>query len=229
VRAVRAIIVADGDVPLPGAIGALLAEHGPADDTLVVAADGGAIKAVALGLWPDVVVGDADSLPSDRIEELRRDGVEVLVHPAQKDESDTELAVREAIDRGAQQILLLGGFGGDRVEHTIANLLLLTLPDLAGRDVVLIDGPSTVRVIGVDGPATLEVRGDAGDYVSLLPLSTRVEGVTTAGLAYPLDGATLEQGPARGLSNELLGSVGSVSIDDGRLAVVHTRRSDAAR
>ncbi len=218
----RAIIVADGDVKGGDAVRRVL--HASQGDDLVVAADGGAIKARRIGLEPSIVVGDGDSLAPETIEELRRDGVEVIVHPPQKGESDTELALREALARGAQDIVIIGAFGGSRLEHSVANLLLLTLPELADRDVALIDGPSIVRVIGASGPGRLSIDGDIGDYVSLLALSEHVDGVTTSGLLYPLSDATLLQGPTRGLSNELSADRAEVRTRSGRLAVIHTRR-----
>jgi thiamine pyrophosphokinase len=219
-----AIIVADGEVRSGSAVSRVLAEAA-AQPTLVVAADGGAIKAERLKLVPDVVVGDGDSLPANRAEQLRASGVEVIVHPIAKNESDTELAIREAVSRGATSLIVLGAFGGNRVEHSIANLMLLALPEAQGLDVSLVDGASTVRLIG--GAAhTLELHGAPGDYVSLLPLSECVEGVTTDGLRFPLDAETLYQGPARGLSNELIGADGSVTTRSGRLAVIHTARAD---
>ena len=222
----RAIIVADGDVRQGPALSLALARPVEAGSSspLVVAADGGALKAISLGLQPDLVVGDGDSLAPERIAELRRDGVEVIVHPADKDESDTELAVREALARGASSVVIVGAFGGARLEHSVANLLLLTLPELAGLDAALVDGPSTARAIGVDGPGHVLVTGQAGDYVSLLPLSEGVDGVTTEGLRFALRDAALVQGSTRGLSNELLVARGAVHTRSGRLAVIHTYR-----
>jgi thiamine pyrophosphokinase len=216
-----ALIVADGDVPSRATIDRLFAPAAQRD-LLVIAADGGALKAVALGLRLQVVVGDADSLSSADADRLRADGVEVLVFPPDKDESDTELAVREALHRGAERLVIVGAFGGRRFEHALANVLLLTLPELRGRDVCLADGASVLRVLF--GGERLEITGQPGDYVSLLPLTEEAAGVTTEGLAYPLLGATLSQGPARGLSNELSGVRASVSLDAGRLAVIHTQR-----
>ena len=192
------------------------------DPWLVIAADGGALKAVHLGLRPDVVVGDGDSLPIDRAEVLRAAGVEVIVHPAEKDESDTELAIGEALARGATRIVILGAMGGARLEHSLANVLLLSLPALANVDARIVDGDSDLRVIGHSGPASVEINGTVGDYVSLLPLTDSVDGVTTRDLRYPLSDATLTQGPARGLSNELSAPTGVVSTRSGRLAVIHT-------
>ena len=214
----NALIVADGDMPDRADVDRLMA---PGGADLVVAADGGALKAQALGLVPDVVVGDSDSLPAAAADELRAAGVPVIVHPSAKDESDTELAVREALTRGATTLTVIGAFGGARLEHTIANLLLLAMPELAGRDARLADGASVVRLL--EPGAALAIDGRQGDFVSLLPLAQRVEGVTTDGLEFPLRDEALTQGPARGLSNVMTSDSATVRLRAGRLLVVHTR------
>jgi len=210
----RALVVADGDVRL---------RPSDSDGRLVIAADGGLLKAKAAGIRPDVVVGDFDSVPAGAVESAEADGMQVLRYPTSKDESDTELAVREAISRGATDVEIAGALGGQRIDHTLANLLLLASPDLDA-SLAIVDGPVTVRVIGQRGAERLEIDGGPGDLVSLLPLSEQVVGVTTGGLAYPLSGATLRQGPTLGLSNELVGTRARVAVERGRLAIVHTRR-----
>jgi thiamine pyrophosphokinase len=217
------LIVADGDVPSRTAVDRLL---GGAPQ-LVIAADGGALKAEALGFEPRVVVGDVDSLAPAEVERIRATGAEIVIRPADKDESDTELALNEALDRGATRIVIVGGFGGRRIEHTLANILLIATERLKGRDICLADGASTLRVM--HNGESLEINGSAGDYVSLLPLTWHVSGVTTVGLRYALTKEMLEQGPARGLSNELTTGSATIQIDQGRLAVVHTRRSEVDR
>ena len=212
------LIVADGDVPTRDAVDRLLGVVGA---ELVIAADGGALKASALGFPVDVVVGDFDSLAPADVELFRARGADVVIHPAAKDESDTELAVREALARGATSILIVGAFGGARLEHTIANLLLLAMPELAGRDVRLADGASEVRLLDGDAPLTIE--GQRGDFVSLFPLAPVTDGVTTSGLEFALADEALMQGPARGLSNVMTGERATVSARNGRLLVVHTR------
>lgn len=214
-----ALVVADGDVPPLGRFAGRLGAS--TDDALVICADGGLRKAELLGLRPTVVIGDGDSLDADTLAVLGERGVEVRVHPPEKDESDTQLALLEAARRGARRIIVLGALGGLRFDHALANVLLLALPELAGRDVALLDGTTTVRLLSA-GSRRLEVTGRAGDLVSLLPLTARVNGVRTDGLRYPLQGETLSQGPARGLSNELTGERASIDIADGRLAVIHT-------
>lgn len=214
-----ALVVADGDVPPRPLVERLLgvAPH------LVIAADGGALKAEAIGYPAHVVVGDADSLNGAQVERLRAAGAEVVIHPAAKDESDTELALNEALARGATRVVVVGAFGGARLEHTLANVLLIASERLKGRDICLADGVSTLRVM--HEAETLEVVGEPSDYVSLLPLSSQVSGVTTVGLRYALSEETLHQGPARGLSNELTSGAATIHIDEGRLAVIHTRRT----
>ena len=214
------LIVADGDVPSRSAVDRLL---GGAPQ-LVIAADGGALKAEALGFEPRVVVGDADSLSASDVARFRAAGIEVVLRPADKDESDTELALNEAFSRGATRVLIVGAFGGRRIEHTLVNILLIATERLKGRDICLADGASTLRVM--HDKESLQINGSAGDYVSLLPLTWHVSGVTTAGLRYALTKEMLEQGPARGLSNELIAGAATIQIDQGRLAVVHTRRNE---
>jgi thiamine pyrophosphokinase len=210
----RALVVADGDVRL---------RPTDLDGGLVIAADGGLLKAESAGLRPDVVVGDGDSLPTGALDAAEAAGLEVKRYPAAKDESDTELAVREAVRRGATEVDIVGALGGPRVDHTLANLLLLASPDIDAA-LAIVDGPVTVRVIGRRGAQRLDIEGAAGDLLSLLALSEEVAGVTTDGLVYPLAKATLRQGPTLGLSNVFVGNHASVAVGRGRLAVIHTRR-----
>jgi thiamine pyrophosphokinase len=219
--------VADGDVP--AALGDRLAVDHHEQRPLIVAADGGALKAERLGFRPDVVVGDLDSLSASAVERLRRAGSEVLAHPPAKDHSDLELAVREAIGRGASELVIVGALGGRRFDHALANTLLLALPELAAIDVVVLDGEATLQVIGSGGPGRLVLSGAAGDLVSLLPLSPDVQGVTTDGLLYPLADEALVQGSSRGLSNVMLAERAEVATRDGRLAIVHSPRQLAER
>ena len=227
-ESLRAVVVADGD-PDPVALAAALdgddADDGTQATLMVVAADGGARSVEASGRLPDLIVGDADSLAPGDIERFRARGVRVDVHPAEKDASDTELALEAALAGGARAIQVVGAMGGDRVEHTIANLLLLAHPMLDDADPSIRTGRSTIRRIGTQhGPATLELSGAAGDYVSLLPLEFVVAGVTTTGLRYPLDDAELALGLTRGLSNELVAEAATVRTRSGRMLVIHTPR-----
>lgn len=221
-----ALIVADGDITSQSLSHSRRLAAGDDRRPLVVAADGGALKAELLGVLPDVVVGDLDSLSPASVDRLREMGVEVQQHAREKDASDTELAVLEALNRGARRLAIVGGLGGLRLEHSLANILLLTLPELDGCDAVLVDGASALRVIGANGADRLELEGRAGDLVSLLPLSEQVTGVRTTGLRYVLHDEPLIQGRSRGLSNVMDQVRATIATRAGRLAVTHTRLAD---
>jgi thiamine pyrophosphokinase len=225
--ALRVMVVADGD-PDPVAMNRMRRTE-PGSRPTVIAADGGAVAAETAGWLPDRIVGDADSLGVSDVARYRSLGVDVDVHPPDKDESDTELAIEAALALGHAQIRVLGALGGARIEHAIANVLLLADPRLDGRDVAIEGGASTIRRIGTrEGPGSIEIRGAAGDYVSLLPLDAEVTGIRTDGLRFPLENESLTLGPTRGLSNELVGEQGTVRSASGRLLVVQTPRAAGA-
>ena len=133
------------------------------------------------------------------------------------DETDTELALRAALERGAEEIYLLGALGG-RLDHSLANLLLLALPELEGVRVTILAGRQ--RALAVRGQA--EIRGRPGDLVSLVPIGGDAEGIWTTGLEYPLQGGTLRLGAARGISNVLTAPLATVRVERGILLAVVT-------
>ncbi len=223
-RDLHAIIVGDGEVPPRDRLDA--AWPGWYDGSaLVVGADGGAIRALGIGLRPDIVVGDADSLGPDGLEEVRAAGIPVELAPVAKDESDLELAVLAATARGATRLTCLGALGGIRFDHALASTWLLAHPVLVGLDAILLDATSRVRLLGSGrGPATVRLAGRPGDLVSLLPFGADALGIVTAGLAFPLRAETLRVGPARGLSNVRADPEASVTLRSGRLLIVETLR-----
>jgi thiamine pyrophosphokinase len=210
---VLAVVLAFGELGDPAWARAALSRA-----ALVVAADGGAGAALNLGRLPDVVVGDFDSLDAATRERLEAGGAILEMHPREKDETDLELALLAAVQRGATAIDVLGAFGGPRLDHALANVLALALPWLGERPVRLLDPRHEVRLLR--GPGTLRLSGAPGDLVSLLPLSITAEGIDTAGLRYPLRDGTLLLGRTRGVSNELTGETASVRLGAGLLLVV---------
>lgn len=218
----RLIIFANGLLPDHSAARALI-EPGDA----LLAADGGLRHALALGLVPGAVVGDLDSLsPADQAQ-IESRGAILLAFPRDKDQTDLELALRHAVERGFRKVLVVGALGG-RLDQTLANLALLTAPALAGLDVSLDDGIEAARFLraGSAAPAraaSRRIRGQAGDLVSLLPWSAEVTGVTTSGLRWGLSDEILHAHEARGVSNEMSCASASVRIRSGLLLVVHRR------
>ena len=192
------------------------------DGATVIAADAGASSLDRLGHTPDRLVGDLDSIPDELLERLAASGVAIHRHPADKEASDTELALEAAFAGGATEIVLLGAIGGSRLDHELANVLLLADPAFGDRDARIVHGPTTVRVLHADG-GRLALEGAAGDLVTLLPVGGDATGVRIDGVRWPLTGATLRMGRSRGLSNELVAPPGSVSLERGTLLVVEHR------
>jgi thiamine pyrophosphokinase len=188
----------------------------------VVAADGGAESLHRLGRRPDLLIGDLDSTSARLVGRLAEDGVTVERYPTDKEASDTELALHAALARGATDIVLLGALGGDRLDHALANLLLLSDPALEKVDVRLVHAGNRVRVVRSGESASL--LGRVGDLVTLLPIGGDATGVTTQGLRWPLDAAALHMGPSRGLSNEITSMPASVRLESGLLLVVERAR-----
>jgi thiamine pyrophosphokinase len=145
-------------------------------------------------------------------------------HPTDKDGSDTELAVDAALVAGATEVVLLGAFGGSRIDHELANLLLLADPALAGRSIRAVRGATQVRALSGGGRTDLD--GVVGATVTLLPVGGDAGGVTTEGLRWPLADATLGFGRSRGLSNEVVSTPASVRIGHGTLLVIETAREE---
>jgi thiamine pyrophosphokinase len=225
-RSRHALILADGDAPDRAALDVAWPGWSEGID-LVIAADGGIRHAAELGLGAvDLWVGDGDSLAAGDLADLRRSGIPMELAAADKDESDTELAVIAALARGATRLTILGAFGGSRFDHALANVLLLGHPRLADRSAVLLSSGARVRLLRAPrpegGPASMSLAGRQGDLVSLLPLAGPVAGVTTSGLEYPLVDEPLELGPARGLSNVRLAAAAAVTMESGSLLVVET-------
>lgn len=221
----RAIVLADGDV----ADRVVLDDAWPGwseDVTLVIAADGGARHATRLSLRIDRWVGDGDSISPGELDGLRASGIPIELVAAEKDESDTELAIAAAVTAGADDVIVLGAFGGRRLDHTIANLALLAHPALGSRPAVLLDGAARVRLVrapGPDGgPVTMPLPGRTGDLVSLIPFGSDAEGVATSGLHYPLRDETLVLGSARGLSNVRRETDAAFVIGRGAILVIET-------
>jgi len=210
---VKAVVVADGEPDARDADQLV-------DADLIVAADGGARWLDAMGIRPHLLVGDLDSVDAHVIERLAADGVAIERHPADKDASDAELALDRALASGADEVAVLGALGGERLDHELANLLLLADPSRRVRDLRVVRGGTVVRAL--QGGERLSLRGAIGDLVSLLPIGGEAEGVRTAGLRFPLDGESLRLGPSRGLSNVIADQPASVSLERGTLLVVET-------
>jgi thiamine pyrophosphokinase len=217
-------IVGGGEI-LPAALPVILGASS------VVAADSGAQFLKDNDIIPWVLVGDFDSCDPDVVSWMDECGSRVITLPRDKDKTDTEVALDMACNEGFKQAVLVGGLGGDRLEHSLANLSLLEAYAERGLDVVLFHRDTVIfGLMGRGDGAAVErsFRGKPGDWVSAFPVTREVRGVTTEGLRFPLSGATLTRGTTFGTSNEMTAGSASISVTEGFLLVVVTGGSPVA-
>lgn len=184
-------------------------------DALVVAADSGLRNVYALGLRPDVVVGDLDSVDPQDLARAEREGTPIQRHPTDKDATDLELALAVALDRGATTVTVVGA-GGGRLDHELAGLALLAGPQWAPMRITAFVGAARMTIVHSD--ATLD--GPLGSIVTLLAVGGPATGVGTEGLRWPLQDAELLPSSTLGVSNEIIGSPARVTVRTGVLFVI---------
>jgi thiamine pyrophosphokinase len=209
----RIIIFANGEIPRLENARFLL----QADD-YIICADGGARHALELGLTPNLVIGDMDSIDKQQWQKLKNAGVPIELFPRDKNETDLELALDRAIELEPKVLIIIGALGG-RLDQTFGNTALLSDARLSAVDVRLDDGVEEIFFCRDQE----EVRGRSGDIVSLIPWGNPVQGVQTQGLKWSLQRETLFPEKTRGISNEMTGEVVSIKIASGLLLVIHRR------
>ena len=212
-----AVIFAGGD-PEPPAVRTRLP-----DDRVVIAADSGLHTAAALGIQVDLIVGDLDSAAPEAMTRAIHGGATVERHPTDKDATDLELAIDAAVERGVERVILIGGASLDRIDHFMANALLLASPRFAALTIEwFVQG---AHVIPIRSSATIP--GDLGDLVTLLAVGGPATGVTTRGLQWPLAGDTLEPGSTRGVSNVIDRPPVTVDVASGTVLAIHLQEESA--
>ena len=192
---------------------------------LVIAADGGALHALAVGVVPDLVVGDMDSLGDGGSRWVEDRGVLLERYPVKKDKMDGHLAVLAARDRGATDLDLVCATGG-RTDALFALPHLLLAAGRAGLRATVVAGWGGMFV--VEGGSRV-VEGEPGESVSVFPVSGSARGVTLEGFVYPLVGAGIGAGDTLGFHNELAGGEARVTVENGSLLVIHEREPGDAR
>jgi len=216
----KAIVVTNGVIKDHGLIYKRLIKDYKFDrnaSTLIIAADGGAINCLNMRLIPDIVIGDMDSITIKVIESITscKKPIKFINSMAEKDESDTQLAVDYALGAGAKRISIVGAVGG-RIDHTLANLFLLATPSAEDSDIRILTENSEIFVTR----KSCQIAGAPGKMVSLFSLSPYTNFIKTSGLKYKLKNEKLLQSPVRGLSNAFTGSKAKIEISEGTLLVI---------
>lgn len=201
----RCVIIGGADIGRYDRIRACLRE-----DDFYICCDGGLKHREALGIVPDLIVGDFDSHENPRLD------IETIVLPCEKDDTDTAFAVKEALKRGFQEYLLLGVIGG-RLDHTLGNISLLLMLDSRGKKAAALDDCSEMEIVS-GKPALI---GDRYACFSLLNISGTARGITIKNAKYPLEGAEITCEYQYGISNEALpGRTAQVTVEKGRLLLI---------
>lgn len=206
----RGLLVAGGPLSLQQ----LKAELS-ANPDLVVAADAGGKYLLEVGVFPDMLIGDFDSLAAEELESFSGAGTMLQRFPVEKDQTDLELALDYAIANGITAVRILGGLGR-RLDHTMANVGLLQLAWESKVTACLIDETQEIHLTG----NKITVAARPGWAVSLIPLSPVVKGVTTVGLKYPLENARLHFTATRGVHNEFEAAEAKITVSEGLLLVI---------
>lgn len=188
-------------------------------DDFIIGADAGALFLARRGIRPDIALGDFDSVTPDELAFIRANSAETHEYdPVDKDYTDTELAWRLAVAKRPREIVMAGALG-TRFDHTLANVHLLRFAARENVPACLADEHNRIRLVS----GKLPVADHGFSYVSLLPLTETVTGITLTGFQYPLHEATIEIGQSIGISNKLLEREGLIEIKSGLLLVIESR------
>lgn len=184
----------------------------------VICADGGSRYIELLNIIPNIILGDFDSSDRIKIKEYEQKGIEVQKFPTKKDKTDTELAIDFALTKNPQKITMVGATG-TRIDHTVANIHILKKCLEKGVSASIIDDNNTISIINKQ----ILIKKGQFKYLSLLPLTSKVEGITLKGTAYELSEATLSCGSSVGVSNEIVGEEAVIQVRSGILIVIQSR------
>ncbi len=183
----------------------------------IIAADGGYIHTNRLGIYPDLLIGDFDSLSTAMHDQATLQGIPMKTWPKDKDQTDGEIAIRAAATHGCSHLILFGAWGGNRLDHSIGNLTLLeTCQNLGMKAMIHHQGENIVFCT----PGTYTLSGMIRNTVSLIPITEEVTDVSVNGLRYTLQNETLIYGTTRGMSNEFTHSRASITFETGKLWLI---------
>ena len=205
----RCVIVGGASIGDYEAVGAKLRP-----DDYMIYCDCGLRHMDELGTAPDLIVGDFDSYSNPGLD------AETIILPCEKDDTDTEIAMHKVFTLGCSEVVILGAFGG-RMDHCVANIQLLKLALDRGVRAYLVDVQN--RMCLIKERTLLRKEEQYGKYVSFLPFTDQVQGITLTGYKYPLDNYTMVKGPAFGVSNEIEADVSCVEIKNGILLMIQSR------
>lgn len=188
------------------------------DDSIIICCDRGLLHADRLELKPDYIVGDFDSVSDTLLEKYKNSGFNINEYPSHKDFTDLELGINIALEKGANEVVIMGGIGS-RIDHTFGNMHLLYMLLKKNVKACLINNCNYIMLTD----SYTKVKGEKGETVSILPFMGDAEGVTLKGFEYPLENANMSFGESLGVSNVLIEEEGTVEVKKGCLAIMKAR------
>lgn len=212
----RAIIFVNGNLSNIGQAKNIIEK-----EDCLIAADGAAEHIIKLGLVPNVIIGDMDSISQNLLGQSRLSPTILIKYPTKKDKTDFELAVDYCLENKFEEIIIFGILG-DRIDHFIANIFLITKIQSEKRSIKIkiIEDKKETYVLN----EKIAISGQVDDELSIIPISSKLEGVVTNGLEYKLDNETLSLGSTRGISNVFNRSLITIKVKKGVALVIHLRK-----
>ncbi len=191
-----------------------------------IAADRGLQYLLEIGITPDYIIGDFDSAPKNVLEKAKelaagKSSRLTLLNPI-KDDTDTEAALDLALEETDGDIYIFAGTG-TRIDHVFSNIQILEKAVKRGRTAYLLDSRNKIQICDRNSPRKILKSNLFGKYISVFPLSGVVDGLTMKGFKYPLLNAAFSYGTSLGQSNELVGEVGEISVENGSLVIIESR------
>lgn len=181
----------------------------------VICADGGLEKAEYLGLLPDVIIGDLDSVNTSVLKRYIEMNIEIIEYPSEKNYTDMDLAIQYAVEKGYKEIILIGA-SGSRIDHTMANILLVELYYKKGIKIKIVDNNNIVQMV----TGKMEIEYKKNYFVSIIPTSDTIEGITLEGFKYPLNNVNVKRGSTLCISNQITEEKGIITLAKGNALVI---------
>lgn len=187
------------------------------DSDTIICCDGGIRHCIELCIKPNYIIGDFDSATKKELDFYKNQNIEFITFPKEKNFTDMELCIDFVSKREEKELLIFGGIGS-RFDHSLANANMLRLALDNKINTKLINENNIVQLINDE----IILNGNENDIISLIPLTTKVTGITTYGLYYPLFDETIYVYSSRGVSNKMTGNKAKVTIKEGLLFVIQT-------
>lgn len=184
------------------------------ESDFILCADGGTNYCLKASLIPDMVIGDLDSIFNDTLEQIKKHNIPIEKFPTKKDKTDAELSIDYLVREGFKDIILVGATG-NRIDHTLANLLLLTKLNQKGINSRIVDNNNTIYI--VDKELTLTKEEDT--FLSIVPITNSGIIITLRGFEYELERVGIEFGSTFGISNRIREERGYILVHEGQCLV----------